>query len=146
MEHNFHFISHRRASHTSDGPVIFGSDLLHHKVDRQFGQTFAYLLDRLHAYEMPDGDRLLDHGVSVWFNDLANGPNHSPFNCPYILAGSAGGFLRQGQYIQVSDPPNHNRLLNTIGSAVGLRKDNGDWLDDFGDPTLQSGVLSDLIA
>jgi hypothetical protein len=45
MMENYHYISHRRLSHDSNGSVIPGSDLLHHKVDRQFGKAFKYLLD-----------------------------------------------------------------------------------------------------
>ncbi|MFP2924777.1 DUF1552 domain-containing protein [Pyxidicoccus sp. 3LG] len=145
---NFHYISHRRSSHDSSGGIIGGSDLLHHQVDLQFADAFKYLLDRLAAYQMPDGKRLLEHGVSVWYNDLGNGPAHSAWNIPYVLAGSCNGFLKQGQYIQASGGgnPNHNRLLNTIGSAVGLKNAAGGHLDDFGDPALTKGVLSELIA
>jgi hypothetical protein len=146
---NFHYISHRRTSHDNSGGVIANSDLLHHQVDRQFGQMFKHLLDRLHAYAMPTGGSLLEHGVSVWYNDLGNGPDHSPNNTPFILAGSAGGFFKQGQHIRVSGDEwgeNHKRMLNTIGSAVGLRNDAGGYLEDFGDPELQSGLLSDLMA
>jgi hypothetical protein len=145
---NFHFISHRRLSHDSSGTPIEGSDLLHHKVDRQFGQAFKYLLDRLTAYEMPDGKTLLDQGVAVWYNDLGNGPDHAPLNTPFILAGSAGGYFKQGQYIKLNDggSPNHNKMLNTIGAAVGLRNAAGGPLDDFGDPGLPKGILSELHA
>jgi hypothetical protein len=144
---NYHFISHRRASHDSSGAVIPDADLLHHKVDRQFGQAFKYLLDRLDAYAMPDGQTLLDHGLAVWYNDLGNGPNHSPQSTPFIIAGSASGALKQGQYIQLpSGASNHKRMLNTLGAAVGLKNQNGDPLDDFGDPALQSGRLDELLA
>jgi len=146
---NFHYVSHRRLSHDSSGEVIANSDVLHHQVDRQFGQMFKHLLDRLVAYPMPTGGTLLDHGVSVWYNDLGNGPDHSPNNTPFILAGSAGGFFKQGEHIRISGDDwaeNHKRMLNTIGSAVGLRNDAGEYLDDFGDPNLQSGVLSELLA
>ena len=146
---NFHYISHRRQSHDNSGTVIANSDQLHHQVDRQFGQMFKHLLDRLHAYAMPTGGSLLEHGVSVWYNDLGNGPEHSPNNTPFVLAGSPGGFLKQGQYLRVLGDErgeNHKRLLNTIGSAVGLRNEAGEYLDDFGDPELQGGVLSDVMA
>ena len=99
--------------------------------------------------EMPSGGSLLEHGVAVWYNDLGNGPDHSPNNCPFIIGGSAGGFLKQGEHIRVAGDEwdeNHKRMLNTIASAVGLRNEAGEYLDDFGDPGLQSGVLSDLIA
>lgn len=148
---NFHYISHRRLSHGSDGGVIAGSDLMHHKVDRQFAQAFRHMLDRLAAYAMPDGMTLLDHGVSVWYNDNGNGPGHSRSNVPWILAGSAGGFLQQGQYIDIpGSAGNHARLLNTIGSAAGVRKAGGGYLDDFGDAGLRNdgytGLCSELLA
>ncbi len=131
---NYHFISHRRQSHGSDGAIIPGSDLLHHFVDRQFAMTFRHLLQRLSEYVMPDGQTLLDAGFSCWFNDNGNGPGHSPRNVPHIIAGSAGGFLRQGQYVQLEDVTNHARVLNTLGSAAGLRDGNGELISDFGDP------------
>jgi hypothetical protein len=143
---NFHYISHRRMSHDDSGNVIAGSDLLHHKVDRQFAQVFKYLLDRLSAHAMPDGRSLLEHGLAVWYNDLGNGPDHSARNAPFVIGGSAGGVLRQGQYVRVAGDENHNRMLNTIGSAVGVQNGSGAPLDDFGDPELPRGVLSELLA
>jgi hypothetical protein len=147
---NYHYISHRRLSHDSRGTVIAGSDLLHHQVDRQFAQAFRHMLDRLSAYSMPDDKTLLDHGVAVWFNDNSNGPAHSRSNVPWILAGSANGFLRQGQYINIAgNAGNHAKLLNTIGSAAGIRKQNGGYLDDFGDQSLRNaghtGVCTELL-
>jgi hypothetical protein len=146
---NYHYVSHRRSSHDSSGAVIAGSDVLHHKIDRYFGQMFKHLLDRLDAYQMPSGNRLLDYGVAVWHNDNGNGPGHSNRNVPFILAGSVNGFLKKGQYIEVPGDRNtatHNKVLNTIGSAVGLRNGAGEYLDDFGDPENDKGVVSELIA
>lgn len=144
---NFHYLSHRRLSHGSDGTIISDSDVLHHYVDRHFARTFRHLLDRLNEYAMPSGGTLLDCGVSVYLNDLGNGPGHSRMSCPFIIAGSAGGFLRQGVYVQASggSAVNHAQLLNTIGTAVGLRNGDGP-LDNFGDSSLPRGLLNDLIA
>jgi hypothetical protein len=149
MADNFHYISHRRKSHGSDGEIIAGSDLLHHKVDVQFARMFKYLLDRLNAYPMLDGRPLLDHGISVWYNDNGNGPPHSSQNVPYVIAGSANGYLKQGQYIEVENGdnnPTHKKMLNTLGSAVGLTNSAGGPLDDFGDPSLPGGLLTELLA
>jgi hypothetical protein len=146
---NYHYISHRRLSHDSSGAVIAGSDLLHHKIDRHFAETFRYLLDRLSEYTMPNGANLLDCGVCVWFNDNGNGPGHSARNVPFILAGGANGFLVQGQFVQAAggqSEDNHNRVLNTIGSAVGLRNASGELLDDFGDSGLAHGTIDEMIA
>jgi hypothetical protein len=145
---NYHFISHRRQSDGDSGDVIQGSDLLHHRIDVQFAQTFRYLLDKLAAYQLPSGS-LLDTGMAIWVNDLGNGPAHGADNCPVVIAGSAGGVLLQGQYVRIPDgsgDSNHARVLNTIGSAAGLRKPDGDFIDDFGDPELDRQVLSELLA
>jgi hypothetical protein len=146
---NFHYISHRRQSHDDSGAVIAGSDLLHHKCDRQFAQAFKYLIEKLLQYPMPDGKSLLEHGLSVWYNDLGNGPGHSSVGTPFVIAGSANGYLKQGQYLRLSgdyNNPNHSQVLNTIGAAVGVTNGDGDPLDDFGDPSLPRGVVSDLLA
>lgn len=146
MEGNFHFISHRRVSHATSGEIIPNSDLLHHKVDVQFAQAFRHLLEKLDEYELPEGS-LLDAGMAVWMNDLGNGPAHSSRGCPCVIAGSAGGFLRQGQYVRLqSGAVNHARVLNTLGTAAGLRSPGGGPIEDFGSAQLDRRVLSELLA
>jgi hypothetical protein len=66
-----------------------------------------------------------------------------------VIAGSAGGVLRQGEYVRVADDtdePTHGRVLNTIGSAAGLRKSDGGPIDDFGSPDQDRTVLGELLA
>jgi uncharacterized protein DUF1552 len=145
---NYHFISHRRQSNGDDGNIIAGSDVLHHEIDVQFAQTFKYLLDKLAGYALPSGP-LLDSGMAIWVNDLGNGPAHGAQNCPVVIAGSAGGFLRQGEYVRVADDtddPTHGRVLNTIGSAAGLRQADGSAIDDFGSADQDRRVLGELLA
>ncbi len=144
---NYHYLSHRRLSHDSSGAIISDSDMLHHQVDRSFAQTFRHLLDRLSEYAMPSGGTLLDCGLAVWLNDLGNGPGHARTNVPFIVAGSAGGFFRQGEHVRLDGgtEANHARLLNTIGTAVGLRTGDGP-LSDFGDPSLDRTLLTEVIA
>jgi len=147
---NYHYISHRRLSHGADGTIIPGSDLLHHKIDRQFAQTFRYLLEQLEMRTIPSGETLLDVGFAAWYNDLGNGPAHAPNRTPWIIGGSAGGFLKQGEFIQLPGQPwtthNHARLLNTLGSAAGLRDDNDQYISDFGDPMFERNVLDEIMA
>jgi len=146
---NYHFISHRRLSHDASGAIIEGSDLLHHKIDRQFGQSFKHLLSRLSAYEFEDGT-LLDKGLSCWMNDLGNGPGHSPSNCPVVIAGSAGGVLKNGEYVVLEGgrrARTHVRVLNTIATAVGCRTGDQDYCDDVGDTRFEDrSPLPELFA
>lgn len=144
---NFHYVSHRRLSHDAEGTVISDSDILHSMVDRQFARLYKHLLDRLAAYQFGGQTTLLDLGLAVWYNDLGNGPAHSAHACPFILAGSAGGYFKQGAHVNLTEgaegsiwspdhPRPHARLLNTIATAVGCRTEGKDVCDDFGDPSL----------
>lgn len=144
---NYHFISHRLSSDGFEGALIPGSDVLHHKIDRYFGKMFKYLLDRLAAYSMPGGGTLLDAGITAWFNELGTGPTHSPKNVPWVIAGSAGGRLKQGLYAIPGGPDevNHPRLLSTLGAVLGVKNAGGQPLDDFGDPSLPKGQLNELL-
>ena len=92
-------------------------------------------------------------GMALWVNDNGNGPGHSSRNTPVVIAGSAGGFLKQGEYLVMPDSDgwgeesiNHARLLNTIGSAAGLRDSGGDYISDFGDPLNNRAPLPELMA
>jgi hypothetical protein len=145
LQNTFHRISHRIDDDGAEGPPIPNADILHHKIDRMFAQMFKHLLDRLDIHPGPNGGTLLDHCVALWTNDLANGPPHSYRNVPQIIAGSAGGFLKTGEYIDAGDVA-HNKFLNTILSAVGLRNENDDYYDSFGDPSLERGIIPGMLA
>lgn len=131
----FHRISHRAG--------VPNADLLHHKIDRKLLGLYKYLLDKLTEQKTPEGT-LLDHGVAVYVNDLAN-KVHSYDNVPYLLAGNAGGFLKTGLYVDAGGVTN-NKILNTIGAAVGCTNASGGPLDDFGDPDLEKGFIDAIVA
>jgi hypothetical protein len=143
---NFHFISHRVTSDGNEGSTIAGSDVLHHYIDRYHGQMFRGLIDVLDQQQTPSGASLLDHGVAVWLNDQANGPVHSIKNVPFVLCGSANGYLKQGQYVELGGYENLCQVLNTIGSAAGLTDGKGGPLSNFGDPDLKQGIRSEMLA
>lgn len=140
---SYHKISHRIDSDGDMGDPIPNADLLHHEIDRLHAKMFKYLLDKLNEVQLADGS-LLDAGVCVWLNDLGE-KYHSYNNVPFILAGGCKGFLKTGQYVDAGDVT-HNKLLNTIGAAVGCKNENGGPLDNFGDPSLDPGLLQALIA
>ncbi len=142
LQPGFHSISHRD---TSPDPV-----LMHSKIDRKLLSLFKYLLDQLKMHTTAQGTTLLDEGVAVYVNDLATG-GHSYDNVPYLLVGSAGGFLKTGLYVDAGDVPNNvfttnNKILNTIGAAVGCKNAAGNPLDDFGDPTLEKGMIDAIVS
>ncbi|MGA9524273.1 MAG: DUF1552 domain-containing protein [Myxococcaceae bacterium] len=139
----YHWISHRINSDGSEGTAIEGAQEKHHQIDRIHARMFRHLLDRLSSHGV------LDDTCAVWTNDLAHGVSHSYSNVPFVIAGSSGGYLKTGVYVDVrqngSTTP-HNRLFNTILNAVGVRKADGSLVDDFGDPSLPKGELAAIKA
>jgi hypothetical protein len=68
---------------------------------------------------------------------------------PYVCAGSCGGVLKTGAYVDAADVNankyvTHNKFLNTIGAAVGCKNGAGGELDDFGDASLAKGVIAQM--
>jgi hypothetical protein len=145
----FHHISHRINGDGSEGTAIENADVKHHEVDKHFAGYFKYLLDRLASYTTPTGS-VLDEGVSVWLNDLSTGPPHGSNNLPYVLAGSAGGFLKTGEYLDAAggakEQMRHSHFLSTIGAAVGCKNEEGGLLDNFGDESLPRGLVDAMLA
>ncbi len=140
---SYHWISHRIFADGSDGDPIPDAQAKHNAVDRIHARLFSRLIDKLSAYTTETGT-LLDKGVVAWINDLSNGPPHAITNMPYVLAGSADGYLRTGAYVDAGGVT-HNKLLNTIATAVGLRKGNGSPVDDFGHQSLEGGLIDEMI-
>jgi hypothetical protein len=145
----FHHISHRINGDGSEGTEIANADVKHHDIDKHFAGYFKYLIEQLSSYPTATGS-MLDEGVSIWLNDLSTGPPHGSNNLPYVLAGNAGGFLKTGQYVDASngakDLMRHNRFLSTIGAAVGCKNAQGGPLDNFGDPSLPTGLVDAILA
>ena len=79
---------------------------------------------------------LLDNAFALWTSHVAVGPSHTFNNLPIIIAGNAGGYLKQGQYVDAGNT-NNNKLLNTLITAMGLPTEN------FGS---DAGLMSQIIA
>jgi Protein of unknown function (DUF1552) len=138
-----HLISHRVVDYGSSTPLNGAIDLLH-DIDKWYAGQFKYLLDKLSAYQEADGT-LLDHSAVLWCNELSNGSIHHFQDLPFVIAGGAGGALKQGEYVKVTasklatgpddvtpgDDAPHNKLLTTLLNAVGATQ-GGQPYDNFG--------------
>jgi hypothetical protein len=98
------------------------------------------MLDRWKTYATPNGP-LLDNAFAMWTNHCAAGPSHSFRNLPVIIAGSAGGYLKQGQFID-GVASNNGKLLTTLITAAGGRS-NGAAYTSFANA---GAVLSQIVA
>ena len=88
-------LSRLRSSSSQGGPAVCSGIQVSHRPARSLCA--------------PSGSRLIDCGFAAWYNDLGGGPGHSNRSTPCIVAGSAGGFLRQG------DRGPHRRGLRSVG-------------------------------
>lgn len=103
-----------------------------------YAQKFRRLLDGLAAVREGEGT-LLDNCLVLWCSELAQGSTHSHDNMPFVIAGSCGGALRTGRWVQFNGR-NHNDLLLSIAQAFGHPTET------FGDPDYCTGVLDALFA
>jgi hypothetical protein len=140
----YHFISHRVLSDGDGGTKIGNAVDLHAAIDRIHARMFKHLLDQLTMYRTADGRPLLDDCTAVWLNSNGNGPPHDVGNVPHIIAGSAGGFWKTGQHVNLK--VQNNKFLNSVATAAGVKNAAGGPLDDFGDAGLAKGLISEIIA
>ena len=120
--------------HTASHRTLPNSYQLCQQIDRIQLTHFQYLLDQLSAISTPTGP-LLDQGVAVNTNQLSTGPDHGFRPLPFLMVGTAGGFLKKGQYIDAG-AASTAQMLNTLAKAVGVTTSMGG----------QVGLISQMLA
>lgn len=130
----FHHLSHRvqSDSQTGSNPT---AEQAHAEIDVLRMKTLLHGLDAFKARG------LFDKSFLMWTNHVADGPSHSFRNVPHIIAGNAGGYLKQGQFIDAASATN-NKLFNTLITAA--TRDKSQWTMNFGQGT-GSGGLSAIV-
>jgi hypothetical protein len=93
------------------------------RIDTFHVDQLAYFLNRLHTIEDGQGT-LLQNSAVLFGSGMSVGDNHDCTNLPILLAGGAGGKLRQGRHYnyQQEERPLSNlfvSLLNTFGVETG---------------------------
>ena len=142
---SYHFISHRVMSDGGSGTPIANAVQLHHEIDRIYAQYYKYFLDKMSAYTLPQGGTLLDSSVNLWTNSISDGPGHSGKSVPAVLSGSAGGFLKTGNYIRTTGYT--SKILNTMIAATGCKNPDGTPITKFNDPDPNGvGLLTGIVA
>jgi len=106
----FHHISHRVQSDSATGSNPT-AEQAHAEIDALRMKTLLHGLDAFKARG------LFDKSFIMWTNHVADGPSHSFRNVPHIIAGDAGGYLKQGAFIDAGNVTN-NKLFNTLIPAA----------------------------
>jgi hypothetical protein len=100
-----HGLSHRVGSAAVSGTCVSGVLDRINEIDQWYAGRYAQLVGLLDS--ISEGDRtLLDNTACMWLPELADGNAHNNNNLPIVIAGSAGGYFRQGVSINVSTDQN----------------------------------------
>src|SRR5690606_1279247 len=116
------------------GTPIPNAEQAHAEIDVVRMQSLAAGLDHFEARG------LSDQCFVMWTNHFLDGPAHGFRSIPHIIWGNGGGYLRQGEYLELGSVTN-NRLHNTLISAA--IQDTGIVVEDFGEGT--GGLLEEIM-
>jgi hypothetical protein len=99
-------------------------------------KQFATIVTNLKSKPDPDGGggTLYDSTLVVWARDMGDAVNHDMKNMRFVLAGGAGGYLKQaagGRYLNAGGGAGnrHERVLLSVLDSFGITDYTG-----FGDP------------
>jgi hypothetical protein len=136
-EHLFPFLnvngSHHVISHDNSAGAAYDT------IATWYAQQFSYFLNKLDSYR--EGERtLLDNCIVLWTSEIGDGITHDLSTLPCLLAGSAGGRIRAGRFIDfTSNRRDNNQMLISLAHAMGAED-----LTTFGDPSGAMGPLPGL--
>jgi hypothetical protein len=99
------------------------------RIDHWYAQQFARFLQKLAGLQDADGRSILDNSMILYGSGNADGNRHTHSNLPLVLAGSGGGALDPGRFVQQGSKPMTNLLLR-IAHEMGAQN-----LERFGDST-----------
>lgn len=99
--HDHHGLSHRTGDLSVGGAcgVAGVLDMLR-DIDTWYMSKYARLVNLLESIGEGDGT-LLDNTATMWLPELSDGNAHNLNNLPIVIAGGAGGYLKQGQLVNV---------------------------------------------
>jgi hypothetical protein len=143
QQYNHHKLSHGATTDAATSANLPEAEykLALFNIDQWHMKMMKILVDRLASYTEPGGT-VLDNSVVMYTNELSHGLQHHFADLPVVIAGSGGGYLKQGQFIKmtsggtgsVSECP-MNQLFTTIANAVGFRNPDGAPMTNFGKAT-----------
>jgi hypothetical protein len=168
--HDHHGISHRTGDFSVGGACKVAGVLdMILQIDKWYASKYVKLVTLLDSIG-EGGGKLLDNTATMWLPELSDGAAHNLNNLPIVIAGSAGGYLKQGAVVNVdSKSPGFgnsensckdggnigntgsqggnvpiNKLYCTLMNAVGCKDASGNKVSQFGvfDGTGTSGGIT----
>ncbi len=92
---------------------------VHFTVRKWFISQVAKLLTELDSVKEDGGRTLLDNSVVFTLNNMSTGGGHGLSGVPAFFAGSCGGYLKTGRFVQLANSVSHSRMLHSFIQAMG---------------------------
>jgi hypothetical protein len=102
--HDHSGLSHRTGDFTVGGQCYANVIALLLEFDAWFAKKYARLVGLFDSIQEGAGT-LLDSTATLWLPELSDGAAHNVNNLPILLAGSCGGYLKQGFAVNVEGAP-----------------------------------------
>lgn len=119
-----HGLSHRVGSAATSGTCVAGVIDQIAQIDDWYASRYVELVNLLDSIEEGEGT-LLDNSACMWLPELADGNAHNNNNLPVVIAGSLGGYLKQGVSVDV-DGGNLGSGANQTGDSEAACKVDGE--------------------
>ncbi len=110
-------------------------------ITRRMANFFSYFINQLNIAEPGTNGTYLDNSLVFWGNAMSDGKSHNYRDMQVITAGSLGGRIKAGKYINYANDQGHGRTYNAflvaILQAFGLSE------PDYKLPNIASGFGCD---
>jgi hypothetical protein len=116
-----HGLSHRNGSVAVGGTCAENVIDNIGQIDTWYAGRYSSLVHMINKVPEGDGKTMLDNSAVMWLPELADGNAHNNNNLPIVIAGSAGGYLKQGVSVNL-DPM--MKTLNTGNSEASCANGN----------------------
>ena len=103
-----HGLSHRNGSVAVGGTCAAGVIDNINQIDTFYASKYSKLVHLINGID-ESGAPMLDNSMVMWLPELADGNAHNNNNLPIVIAGSGGGYLKQG--------PSVNLDTKTLGTG-----------------------------
>ena len=113
-----HGLSHRNGSVAVGGTCAANVIDNIAQIDSFYAGKYSKLVHLINGIQ-EGGGSMLDNSMVMWLPELADGNAHNNNNLPIVIAGSGGGYLKQGQSINVD-----TKTLGTGNSEASCANGN----------------------
>lgn len=149
-EYDHHGLSHRNGTNAVGGDPIPGVEDMIFEIDTWYGKRYGKLVKQINDITEGEGITMLDNSMVMWLPELADGQRHDNTNLPIVIAGSGGGYLKQGVSVKLDTTTSSgggqgqfgnpfgsggiplNKFHTTLLNALGATNPDGTPIQSFG--------------